>query len=65
MIKDEINKLPPLEQDFIIEGAKLCDWLRDLLLLSGHDIKYDETYQDLRLYFGKTIYELIKFGKHL
>lgn len=50
----------PQEEDIVIQGAKLCDWLRDLVLLSGNVIEYDNRYILVRRYFGETILDLVK-----
>jgi len=48
------------ERDIQIAGSRLCDYLRDLLIVAGHPIAFDDSYQAIRLQFGEAVVQLVQ-----
>jgi hypothetical protein len=55
-----MDKLTVTEEDIQIAAIGLCDYLRDLLLISGHNIEFKESYQILRIAFGNKVVDLVR-----
>jgi hypothetical protein len=55
-----MNKLSPTEIGIQIAGTRLFDYLRDLMIITGHPIEQPYAYSALRIEFGDAIVELIK-----
>lgn len=58
-----MTNLTPEELDIQIAGARILDYIRDLLLIAGHCIEYDKKYLELRNQFGYAIVQLIQVIK--
>lgn len=54
------KKLTNSEIDIQIAATGLYDYLRDLLILSGHKIEFSETYQAARIQFGDKVVDLVR-----
>lgn len=55
-----LNDLTPSELDIQIAATGLFDYLRDLLILAGHDIPFHGSYKEARLQFGDKVVELVR-----
>lgn len=53
-------ELTPSEMDIKVAGMGIIDYLRDLILLSGHTIHFDPFYRELRSQFGDKVVELVR-----
>lgn len=54
------RKLNNTEIDIQIAGTRLFDYFRDLLIVSGNEIVFNETYKEMRIQFGDAVVELVR-----
>lgn len=52
--------ITPTKQDIQIAGTRLCDYIRDLLIISGHPLPFSLAYQEIRKQFGNAIVSLVE-----
>lgn len=53
-------KLTNTEIDIQIAATVLYDYFRDLLILSGNVVVFDERYQATRIQFGEYVVQLVR-----
>ena len=59
-----IDDIAISEIDIQIAGTRLFDYIRDLMIVSGHIIDFDKDYQYLRIQFGDAVVELVRAIKY-
>lgn len=60
MKDDDYPKLTLKEIDIQIAGTRLFDYFRDLLIVAGQEVIFDDRYQAIRLQFGDSVVQLVK-----